>query len=168
MIHGQSSRETVGEKFFIEDSSSGFGKRWTDRCVSSGGGDWSGWLGYKSRHCRMPLQDAVLSDSSFILGGGIRSAAEYRWLSARLHYLQCSSTGDTAVLCYPIDICSAISPSNITDCAFNIKIMFPDAVISILNIRQPHIDGLVQERCNSSVLAMELCLSCINPSILMA
>ena len=25
-----------------------------------------------------------------------------------------------------------------------------------------HIDGLVQERCNSSALAMELCLSCIN------
>ena len=27
------------------------------------------------------------------------------------------------------------------------------------------IDGLVQERCNSSALAMELCLSCTNPSI---
>ena len=26
------------------------------------------------------------------------------------------------------------------------------------------IDGLVQERCNSSALAMELRLSCINPS----
>ena len=25
------------------------------------------------------------------------------------------------------------------------------------------IDGLMQEKCNSSVLAMELCLSCINP-----
>ena len=34
---------------------------------------------------------------------------------------------------------------------------------------EPHhdayMDGLVQERCNSSVLAMELHLSCINPSI---
>ena len=28
-----------------------------------------------------------------------------------------------------------------------------------------HFDGLVQERRNSSALAMELCLSCINPSI---
>ena len=28
-----------------------------------------------------------------------------------------------------------------------------------------HIDGLVQERRNSSALAMELCLSCTNPSI---
>ena len=28
-----------------------------------------------------------------------------------------------------------------------------------------HLDGLVQERRNSSALAMELCLSCINPSI---
>ena len=28
-----------------------------------------------------------------------------------------------------------------------------------------HFDGLVQERRNSIVLAMELCLSCINPSI---
>ena len=28
-----------------------------------------------------------------------------------------------------------------------------------------HIDGLVQERCNSHLLAMELCPSCINPSI---
>ena len=29
-----------------------------------------------------------------------------------------------------------------------------------------HINGLVQERHNSSALTMELCLSCINPSIL--
>ena len=29
-----------------------------------------------------------------------------------------------------------------------------------------HIDGLMQERRNSSALAMELRLSCINPSIL--
>ena len=29
-----------------------------------------------------------------------------------------------------------------------------------------HIDGLMQERCNSSALAMELHLSCNNPSIL--
>ena len=28
-----------------------------------------------------------------------------------------------------------------------------------------YIDGLVQERCNSSGLAVELCLSCTNPSI---
>ena len=28
-----------------------------------------------------------------------------------------------------------------------------------------HIDGLVQERCNLSALAIELRLSCINPSI---
>ena len=29
----------------------------------------------------------------------------------------------------------------------------------------PHIAGLVQERCNSNANALELCLSCINPSI---
>ena len=29
----------------------------------------------------------------------------------------------------------------------------------------PHMDGLVQERCNSSALGMELLLSCTNPSI---
>ena len=29
----------------------------------------------------------------------------------------------------------------------------------------PHLDGLVQKRCNSSALAMELHLSCNNPSI---
>ena len=28
-----------------------------------------------------------------------------------------------------------------------------------------HVDGLVQERCNSSALAMELCLSSIKPSM---
>ena len=28
-----------------------------------------------------------------------------------------------------------------------------------------HFDGLVQEKCNSSVLAIELHLSCTNPSI---
>ena len=32
-------------------------------------------------------------------------------------------------------------------------------------ILNDHIDGLVQERCNSSALAMELWLSCTNPSI---
>ena len=31
---------------------------------------------------------------------------------------------------------------------------------------QGHIDGLVQERRNYGVLAMELCLSCTDPSIL--
>ena len=30
---------------------------------------------------------------------------------------------------------------------------------------QRHFNGLVQERHNSSALAMELCLSCTNPSI---
>ena len=33
-------------------------------------------------------------------------------------------------------------------------------------MRNLHIDGLVQERRNSSALAMELRLSCTNPSIL--
>ena len=30
---------------------------------------------------------------------------------------------------------------------------------------QEHFDGLVQERCNSTALAVELRLSCTNPSI---
>ena len=29
-----------------------------------------------------------------------------------------------------------------------------------------HVDGLVQERCNSIANALELCLSCTNPSML--
>ena len=33
------------------------------------------------------------------------------------------------------------------------------------NNLQYHIDGLVQERCNSSALAMDLYLTCINPTI---
>ena len=33
------------------------------------------------------------------------------------------------------------------------------------DIYQLYFDGLVQERCNSSALAMALCLSCTNPSI---
>ena len=32
-------------------------------------------------------------------------------------------------------------------------------------LKQPHIDGLVQEKSNSSALAMELRHSCTNPSI---
>ena len=36
---------------------------------------------------------------------------------------------------------------------------------NVLGHCDTHIDGLVQERCNSSVLAMELLLSCINPFI---
>ena len=34
-----------------------------------------------------------------------------------------------------------------------------------IHLKYPHIDGLVQERRNSSALAMELRLSCTNPSI---
>ena len=48
--------------------------------------------------------------------------------------------------------------------------MFPfDDIImkvwSMFYLSNCHIDGLVQERCNSSALAMELRLSCINPQI---
>ena len=38
-------------------------------------------------------------------------------------------------------------------------------MINTIDFDQPDIDGLVQERCNSCALAMELGLSCINPSI---
>ena len=38
------------------------------------------------------------------------------------------------------------------------------AVLFTMQVPVPHIDGLVQERHNSSALAMELRLSCINPS----
>ena len=34
-----------------------------------------------------------------------------------------------------------------------------------LEYKTHYFDGLVQERCNSSALAMELCLACTNPSI---
>ena len=37
--------------------------------------------------------------------------------------------------------------------------------ILVSRIQKYYIDGLVQERRNSSVLAMELRLSCINPSV---
>ena len=40
------------------------------------------------------------------------------------------------------------------------------SVKSSLQQYMHYIDGLVQKRCNSSALAMELCLSCTNPSIL--
>ena len=45
---------------------------------------------------------------------------------------------------------------------YEICIFWGDVLYIIYTI---HIDGLVQERCNSSALAMELHLSCINPSI---
>ena len=37
--------------------------------------------------------------------------------------------------------------------------------VLLKNIWIPHFDGLLQERHNSCALAMELCLSCTNPSI---
>ena len=50
---------------------------------------------------------------------------------------------------------------------YPIKSHFSRAFLKILHTakQQQHIDGLVQERRNSSALAMELHLSCINPSI---
>ena len=44
---------------------------------------------------------------------------------------------------------------------FNIS----SGIIRTIAVFQAHIDGLVQERRNSSALAMELRLSCTNPSI---
>ena len=37
--------------------------------------------------------------------------------------------------------------------------------LKVSNLNTKHIDRLVQERCNSSALALELRLSCTNPSI---
>ena len=46
---------------------------------------------------------------------------------------------------------------------------FPAGTFDVVGVShdsvQYHIDGLVQERFNSSALAMELCLSCTNPLI---
>ena len=47
---------------------------------------------------------------------------------------------------------------------FGIEPNIYDLVIN-LTISNANIDGLVQERRNSSALAMELRLSCINPSV---
>ena len=40
-----------------------------------------------------------------------------------------------------------------------------DKTYYITMVSLENIDGLVQEKCNPSVLAMELCISCNNPSI---
>ena len=47
----------------------------------------------------------------------------------------------------------------------NIKLMTMMKWMMVRNDDHWYIDGLVQERRNSSALAMELCLSCINSSI---
>ena len=38
-------------------------------------------------------------------------------------------------------------------------------VVGVISSLSPSHDGLVQERCNSNALAMELCLSCTKPLI---
>ena len=43
-------------------------------------------------------------------------------------------------------------------------VIIPEWIVPY-SISHKHIDGLVQERRNSSALAMELCLSCTNPLI---
>ena len=46
---------------------------------------------------------------------------------------------------------------------------YPDALNwHHMQVMASHIDGLVQEKRNSSVLAMELCFSCINPLVSLA
>ena len=45
------------------------------------------------------------------------------------------------------------------------KNMGAKMIVPIFFNGMDHLNGLVQERHNSSVLAMELCLACINPSI---
>ena len=44
-------------------------------------------------------------------------------------------------------------------------ILWVQSVICVFILLSCHFDGLVQERHNSSSIAMELCLSCINSSI---
>ena len=44
-------------------------------------------------------------------------------------------------------------------------LLFSSAWMRLLLYLHSHINGLVQEICNSSALAMELCLSCTNPLI---
>ena len=41
----------------------------------------------------------------------------------------------------------------------------PTGIVSQIKFNNVYIDMLVQERRNSSALAMELCLSCTNPAI---
>ena len=43
-------------------------------------------------------------------------------------------------------------------------VVFKTIWLKVRLLRRSHFDGLVQERRNSSALAMELCLSCTNPS----
>ena len=46
----------------------------------------------------------------------LASEHSYRWLSARLQYLQCVSNGDSAVLYQAIDMIPPMSPSNPEGC----------------------------------------------------
>ena len=68
-------------------------------------------------------------------------------------------------ICVSRELCAFCWKSNLWSA--NTSVVLQKIVYVILDcaaIRQ-YIDGLVQERCNSSALAMELRLSCTNPSI---
>ena len=59
-----------------------------------------------------------------------------------------------------LSLCSRLHKIHISETAGR---NYVDLYIVVLHY--DHFDGLVQERCNSSVLGMELHLSCTNPSI---
>ena len=85
---------------------------------------------------------------------------KYWWLSARLHYLQCISNGDIAVLDWAIDMIVL----------FDTGIYFEQENISRNNTfsltrSDSHIDGLVQDCSISIANALEILQSCTKPSI---
>ena len=78
--------------------------------------------------------------------------------------------GERASASFPACILCLIMQWLIVEQSSNNNVDFISQVLwalwDVLVYHTAHNNGLVQERCNSSALEMELCLSCVNPAIL--
>ena len=95
------------------------------------------WAGSLADECRHIHHEEVEKREQFYGYLSKYASPFYWWFGARLQWLLCIRSGVTAVLCYAFDI----------------------------DLYCYHINRLVQERRNSSALAVELHLSCTNLSI---
>ena len=91
----------------------------------------------------------------------------HTWVASLFIVCMCLGGKWANIYCSNITLGSRMNEWNITEQSFsqdNIGILYM-IVLNWMQFNWYNIDGLVQERCNSSALAMELCLSCTNPSI---
>ena len=116
------------------------------------------WKYFVAITCYCPWLAAVNKNASYLLPSKPRLCC-FSFNDMKLHYVV-----GTAVETAWQPWCWQITYACILIQMFTLPVFFPVFILTHWS-SVAHMDGLVQERCKSSALAMELCLSCTNSSI---